>query len=202
VASQVGSLGVFCPLLRTWDRADPVSAAGLRLPTWPCTPPGYSQRVRPGLSSASPAPRPGRARLVLLGLMSLLGLLAMHGTPAMAAMPHSVAPGAHPAAAAVLGSNMGAAMDSALSTAEMASAGDRTTPVVGDAGHGQHLPPAHMTAPCVSDMARTAAHAPASPVTAAAPMPAPTVPGTTADRGASDAKRAPPDLTQLCISRT
>ena len=178
------------------------SAPWAALRTSSCTPPGYSDLVRPGLSSASLTPRLGRARLVLLGLLSLLGLLAMHGTPAMAAMPHSVTSPAHPIPASAPENVMGAAMDSALSTAAMAGSGDRTTPVVRDAGHGQHLPPAHMTAPCVSDMARAAAHAPASTVTAASPMPARAVGHITADRAAADIERAPPDLLELCISRT
>jgi hypothetical protein len=138
---------------------------------------------------------------VLLGLLSLLGLLAMHDTPSMASMPH-------PAAPHVSGSNVGPgsmalqAMDIGLSNPSEVGVSWQPDVMIGEPGHGQQLPKAHMAAPCVSDTARTTAYALASMVLAASPA-EPLIVGQPASGPTmSNIERAPPDLTELCISRT
>jgi hypothetical protein len=128
----------------------------------------------------------------MVGFLSLLGLLAMHSTPTMPAMAHSGSFQIHGLRAAPSGDAMLDAMPPQPAALVM----------VEGARHGRHLPPAHMAAPCVSDAARTPHHAITSQAVAASPTDTVARQGVATVRTANDLDRAPPDLTQLCISRT
>jgi hypothetical protein len=154
--------------------------------------------------------RGGRANLVVLALLALLGLLAMHGTP-MPAMPG--ASGMHAAHVGVADPVLdGPDLMSGAMAAESGSTDHLSSHLnaaaTSSSAHGvegsddQHPTPAHVTAPCVSDSARSHALTLAPPAAPVSPAAMTTSPMRGAAVHGAQVDRSPPDLSELCISRT
>ena len=164
--------------------------------------------MRRGLSSGTLARPSGRAQFLPLAFLALLGLLAMHGTPMMVTPDLTAAEVSHGSAADQAIARADAvphAMPSGASTArrdEQKATPGTARANVSSGGSDYPMPGEHMTAPCLADTARAYSHAVALPGIPSQPSYAPEGARTVVVTVTARSDRSPPDLRELCISRT